>query len=723
MARWRRASAGWACDGPPPETVLGRRGRRLPKAVARGDNPAGFPRSRTAPTVLSSSAASGRSSSPAADGAAGGSEPAGPPSGGPKPAAAKPGGSKPATLGPVQDLERHLPAEWWRGLFNAVYLKTDGDVVEDPAATAREVDAVIAAAGLEPGQAILDVCCGQGRHLLELAARGFADLTGVDRSRYLVRLARRRAKAAGAKVAFREGDARRFRIPPGGYDRVLILGNSFGYFERADDDRAVLARVLAALKPGGRLALELTDGRWLAERFERRSWEWIDQDQLVCRERTLSAGGDRLVCREVVVHAERGVIADQFYAERLFTPEALDDLLRDAGFEHVRRHGALEATTARGDAGMMARRLLVTADAPRRPAAARPAGVKRVTVLLGDPRLPDPVKLDGQFNPEDLEIVANLKEALAAVPGYEFEYRDDHAAMIQSLVADPPEFVFNLCDEGHRNDALRELHVPALLEMLEIPYTGGPPACLAVCYDKATVRAAARDLDIPVPEQTILEFDDQAAHLPTTFPALLKPARGDGSIGITAQSVVRSPAELLAAADRIRRDWPGRAILVQEFLTGPEYTVGAIGNPGVGLHVLPILGVDYSRLPEGLPPILGYESKWEFDSPYCTALDYHAASVPEEVRRALVDHTLRLFERLDCRDYARMDFRCGADGVPRLLEVNPNPGWVKDGKLNLMAGFEGLSYPDLLRMILEAGLDRLDLAAKGSEPRHAAQSA
>ena len=625
----------------------------------------------------------------------------------------------------MQDLERHLPAEWWRGLFNALYLKTDGDVVEDRAATAAELDRVTEAAGLQPDQAILDLCCGQGRHLLELARRGFQNLTGVDRSRYLVRLARRRAEAEGLNVTLKEGDARRFRVPPGGFDRVLLLGNSFGYFERADDDKAVLARVRAALKPGGTLAMELTDGRWLAERFEPRSWEWIDQDQLVCRERTLSADSARLVCREVIVHAERGVIADQFYAERLFSSESISALLREAGFARVRRHGAIEAAApspeaGRGDLGMMARRLLVTAEAPRRPAAgngAKPA-VREVTVLMGDPRLADAVKLGGAFNAEDLEAVQKLKDALGELKEYSFAYRDDHATLIRGLTEDPPGFVFNLCDEGYGNDALLELHVPALLEMLEIPYTGGPPACLAVCYDKATVRAVAEDLDVPAPAQTILEHDDQAAHLPAAFPALLKPARGDGSIGITADSVVHTPAELLAAADRIRREWPGRAILVQEFLAGPEYTVGLVGNPGAGFTVLPVLEVDYSALPDGLPPILGYESKWDPASPYWTDLKFREADLPGPTKRAMVDHALKLFARLDCRDYARIDFRCGADGVPRLLEVNPNPGWVWDGKFNLQAGLAGHSYADLLRLILEAALERVGSGSeKGSAPR------
>ena len=87
------------------------------------------------------------------------------------------------TLGPVSDLERHLPTEWWRTLFNSIYLKTDGDVVENEGNTRHEVDAVVSTAGLDKNDRILDLCCGQGRHLLELARRGYTGLSGIDRSR------------------------------------------------------------------------------------------------------------------------------------------------------------------------------------------------------------------------------------------------------------------------------------------------------------------------------------------------------------------------------------------------------------------------------------------------------------------------------------------------------------------------------------------------------------
>jgi D-alanine-D-alanine ligase len=616
----------------------------------------------------------------------------------------------PRTIGPVSDLERHLPSDWWQSLFNSLYLKTDGDVVENDANTVREIDLLIQSAGLERNDRILDLCCGQGRHAIELARRGFQHVTGVDRSRYLIRLGRRRARSLGLPLALHEGDARKFRLAPQSFHCVALMGNSFGYFDREEDDIAVLEAVKRALKPGGTVALDLADGDYMRANFERRSWEWIDENHFVCRERSLARDSRRLITREVVVHAEKGVIADQFYAERLYTRAQIEALLAQVGFESIRFHGQPETESDRNqDLGMMANRVFLTAQAPRVALLTAKAGVPfpEVTVLLGDPRLPDTVKLGGHFNAEDLDTVARLKDALGELAGYRFSFVDNHAALLTELRANPPQFVFNLCDEGFNNDAFMELHVPAYLEMLGVPYTGAGPGCLALCYNKALVRAVAMAVDIPVPLETFCDPDDQSATIPSVFPALIKPNFGDSSIGITAQAVVHTPEEAVTYLGKLRDELPGRPLLIQEYLTGAEYSVGLIGNPGIGFTPLPCLEVDFSRLPASLPPILGYESKWQPDSPYWTQIQYREARLDDDRRRRLIDYSMALFERLGCTDYARFDFRADASGEIKLLEVNPNPGWCWDGKLNLMAGFQGLRYADLLRLILDAAQARV----------------
>jgi D-alanine-D-alanine ligase len=618
-------------------------------------------------------------------------------------------------LGPVADLEAHLPEEWWRKLFNALYVKTDGDVVENTENTRREVDFIVSAAKIQPHSHILDLCCGQGRHCLELARRGFKHVMGLDRSRYLVRLAKKRAQNEGLQVLFKEGDARNPRLTENSMDCVAIMGNSFGYFSNKQDDEKVLTAVGKILRPSGQLVLDITDGGHMHENFDKRSWEWIDEHHFVCRERSISQDGERLISREVIVHDEMGVIADQFYAERLYTRESISKLMEKTGFRNVRHHGHAEAHSDRDqDLGMMARRLLLSADAPQLPAR-KPRGKLQlldVTVLLGDPRLPDLVKRGGTFNPEDLDTVRRLKDALSELPGYKFRYLDNHATLDRDVSELRTDLVLNLCDEGLNNDPFKELHVPAMLEALELPYTGAGPSALAACYDKGLVRAVAMTLDVPVPLETHVRPGDQGATLPSVFPALLKPNYGDSSQGITKDAVVHNEKALLDYLDKLRVEFPRRPVLVQEYLTGAEYSVALVGNPDQGLRALPILEVDFSRLDARLPRILGYESKWEPDSPYWTQIRYQEATLSELMQQQLVEHSARLFERLGCRDYARFDFRADARGEIKLLEVNPNPGWCWDGKLNLMAGFQGMRYAELLGQILAAAVERLSIVAR-----------
>ncbi|MDA0782829.1 MAG: methyltransferase domain-containing protein [Rickettsiales bacterium] len=620
------------------------------------------------------------------------------------------------TLGPVSDLERHLPSEWWKSLFNSLYLKTDGDVVENQENTKRDVDTLIKTLGLKTQDRILDLCCGQGRHAIELAGRGFNKVTGVDRSRYLVRLARKRALNMNLPIQFSEGDARKFRLGDNSQDVVYLMGNSFGYFEREEDDCEVLESIKKTLVSEGRIALDITNGSWMRKSFEPRSWEWIDQDHFVCRERSLSSDEKRIISREVIVHAEKGVIADQFYAERLYDESQIKELLEKLSFDNIEVHNSIETSSTRNhDLGMMANRLFVTAVSPVKKSRPKTKKSEReVLVLLGDPRLADSVKKGGTFNSEDLETVDRLKNTLNDIEGYKFQFLDNHATFLRNLPNKTNSFVLNFCDEGYLNDAFKELHVPALLEMLNIPYSGAGPASLGLCYNKSIIRSMAISLDIPVPEETYYDPSDQAASIPSIFPAILKPNYGDSSIGITKDAVVSNAEQLIAYLENLREILPNTPILIQEFLAGNEYSVGIIGNQG-NYTVLPILEVDYSKLPKKLPKILGYESKWLPDSPYWNDISYIESNLDEENKRKLIDASISLFERTGCRDYARFDFRAAKDGKIKLLEVNPNPGWCWDGKLNLMAGFGDYSYKDLLQLILKSSTERYESYCEQSD--------
>ena len=336
----------------------------------------------------------------------------------------------------------------------------------------------------------------------------------------------------------------------------------------------------------------------------------------------------------------------------------------------------------------------------------------RILVITGDHSLPDPTKRHSRYNDEDLVTDRAMRDAFRSIPGYDFDFCNDHATLLQRLRDDPPDLVVNFCDTGFRNQPAQELHLPAYMELLGIPYTGAPPAAMVLAYDKSIVRAVAAAEGIPVPHETFIPADAPLDMLPDIWPALIKPNTADGSVGITKDAVVRSRDAAMRYMAWLRETLPGRDALVQEYLPGPEYGVGLIGNPDSGITVLPPLEVDFSGLPDGLAQILSFESKAIPDSPYWTEISFRRASLDAATEERMAGWTKRLFRRLGLRDYGRFDFRCGADGQPKLMETNPNPAWANDGKLAFMAGFAGHDYPTMLRMVIEAAIARVETSRR-----------
>lgn len=332
--------------------------------------------------------------------------------------------------------------------------------------------------------------------------------------------------------------------------------------------------------------------------------------------------------------------------------------------------------------------------------------MNNVLVITGDHRLPDAGKPGGHFGPEDIEAHRRMVEAMAKISNLSVEVWNDHARLYERLRdRKRPDIVVNFCDTGYRNVASNELTIPVFCEVLDIPYTGAPPSSMVLCYDKQVVRLMAEALGIPTPKEVWLAGAEEGG-LPDFFPALLKPNRADGSLGITKDAVVRSREEARSYLAFLRDNLGAPDVLYQEYLPGPEYGIGLVGNPESALDALPPLVVDFSGLPEGAAPILSYESKSIPDSPYWSDIRFREAQLEGELLRTMTDAAKQLFVRLGLRDYGRFDFRCDEEGTPKLLEVNPNPAWGWDGKLALMAGFAGWSYTQLLERIIRTGLER-----------------
>ncbi len=328
----------------------------------------------------------------------------------------------------------------------------------------------------------------------------------------------------------------------------------------------------------------------------------------------------------------------------------------------------------------------------------------RLVIITGDHHLPDAAKPGEIYGAEDLQTHRKMEEAFESLPGFEISIWNNHEHLFEHLQEVRPDLVVNFCDTGYRNVAADELTIPVFLETLGIAYTGAPAAAIVLCYDKQIVRLAAEALGVAVPHEAYLGAEDAP---PEFFPALIKPNRADGSLGITKDAVVRNKNEARKYLDWLRTALPDVDALYQEYLPGPEYGIGLIGNPESALRALPTLEVDFSGLPAGLNPILSYESKSIPDSPYWTDIRFKRADLSGEVEAQMIESCKKLFRRFGLRDYGRFDFRCDANGIPKLMEINPNPAWGWDAKLAIMAGFEDITYPDMLQMIIKAALGRI----------------
>lgn len=330
---------------------------------------------------------------------------------------------------------------------------------------------------------------------------------------------------------------------------------------------------------------------------------------------------------------------------------------------------------------------------------------RNIAILLGDPRLHDHVKPGAAFSDEDADEVHVLKETLATLTEYEFTYLDNHKTLMDDLRTQRPDFVMNFCDNGFNNDPKQELHVPALLEMLDIPYSGAGPDCLFLSYDKALVSKLAHDVGVPVPDELLFTGDLSTLKQWNKFPAMIKPNAADNSVGITERSVVHNHAELQSQVLHLMNDLNIRDILVQEFLPGTEYRVTLMGNPDHGYIYLPTFEWDYSHIPENVPPILTHDLKYDIPGPYDNLKSHHSILSPA-LEKEIRTYSEALFERLKCRDCAKIDYRMNAQGQLKLVEFNPNPSWDAGAYVNQEDNDKGYFYPDILRLLIEVGQAR-----------------
>jgi D-alanine-D-alanine ligase len=292
----------------------------------------------------------------------------------------------------------------------------------------------------------------------------------------------------------------------------------------------------------------------------------------------------------------------------------------------------------------------------------------------------------------DSPVTVQAIAAALRAKGHTVSELGDGRGLIEKLLANPPDLVFNIA-EGIGVGRSREARVPAVCEMLGVPYTGSDPLTLAAALDKDVARRLVASAGVSVPQ----------AMTPTAgrFPVILKPAWEGSSKGIHGCCVVDSEQTLNATVNVLRRLYR-QPILIEEFIDGDELTVGIIGNASP--RVLGIMRVVPNRL-KGLF-VYSLEVKRDFRN----QVRYECpARLAPDLLAAVEYAASKSYEALGCRDVARIDFRL-RDGIPYFIEANPLPGLNPESSdLVIMAGLVGVSHAELIGMILNAALERLGI--------------
>lgn len=327
-----------------------------------------------------------------------------------------------------------------------------------------------------------------------------------------------------------------------------------------------------------------------------------------------------------------------------------------------------------------------------------------VLILFSYPFFPDgsPDKLGIKSVKERLQAVQTALKSL----GYkvsQLEVQTNLSDLLRKILDARVDVVFNLCEEFAGKTSL-EMNVAAILELLNIPFTGSPAFVLGLTQDKGKTKSILAHAGIPTPNYQIWYLGEKDNPIKINYPLIVKPLKEDASLGIDNESLVKDESSLQRQVKKIHQNYSQPALL-EEYIDGRELNVSIIGNSEP--RALPISEIDFSSLPPELPKICGYAAKWENQSlEFRHTLPICPAPLSPEIEKKVVEISLKVYQIMECRDYARVDIRLDAQGTPYVLEVNANPDISPDAGLIRSARAAGFSYEEFIGYIVELAKER-----------------
>lgn len=304
---------------------------------------------------------------------------------------------------------------------------------------------------------------------------------------------------------------------------------------------------------------------------------------------------------------------------------------------------------------------------------------------------------DAEAEYDSIDTVHAIERELEAI-GLNVTLIEADRSLPERLKLCRAEIAFNIA-EGLAGRG-REAQIPALLNMLGMPFTGSDETALAVALDKALCKRLAAAYRVRTPRFRVVGAGGKARGL--RFPVIVKPNAEGSSKGVSEACVVgdgRALDELIGK----NLELYGGEMLAEEYVPGREFTVGLIGN-GANLHVFEPMEIVYSRPTQGDYHVYSYKVKQE----YAKYVRYDCpADITPEQSQEMKDMARRVFRMLGCRDLSRVDFRLDEAGKPWFIEINPLPGLAPGySDYPMLTQFQGVAYGDLIRRILSAAAAR-----------------
>jgi D-alanine-D-alanine ligase len=285
-----------------------------------------------------------------------------------------------------------------------------------------------------------------------------------------------------------------------------------------------------------------------------------------------------------------------------------------------------------------------------------------------------------------------------------------------------PDLVVNLC-ESLAADARGEMLVPAMLDLLGVPYTGSSALSLALALHKNKAKEILVARGVPTPAFVVVEHLEDLTRVDLPFPLIVKPSREDASAGIDFDSVVTDRRSLGRAVSRVLRNFHQPA-LVETFVDGREVYVPLLGN--ASRRSLPLSEIRFGGETFATRPrVLSYRAKWHLGSPECEDSPSHPALLPPELEARCIEVALAAFEALECRDYGRVDLRVDGQGQPFVIDINPNCDLHPQAGFARAAEAAGISYGALALHLVDLAWERRhgNQAPGGSRPAAARRAA